>query len=519
MSPPNTGTKAVAIELREVTKRFGAVLANDRVSVRVPMGSIYGIIGENGAGKSTAMNILYGMHQADSGEIVVEGEKRVWRSPAEAIAAGIGMVHQHFMLAGPHTALENIILGIEPSRFGFLDRKRAREKLQQLAPQHGFGIELDRPVDDLPVGIRQRIEIVKLLYRGARILILDEPTAVLTPQETQELFRYLQHLRDDGKTIILITHKLREVLAFTERVMVMRAGRTVAEMATRDTNAQQLADLMVGRKVNLRAIVSRTTVAGEPALQAENLSLRQSARRGRLDQVNLSVRRGEIVGVAGVEGNGQSELINALQHPRDRRCRTSGRVKILGKEVSDWPARKIRDLGVALIPEDRQHEGLLLSFSLRDNFVLGLHRSREFCQSGFLRWKAIAQAAEKSFARFDVRPGNLDLTARQLSGGNQQKLVAAREFYRQIALLIAAQPTRGVDVGAIEFIHQQIIAARDADAGILLISSDLEEILSLSDRILVLFEGSIVGEFKRGEVNEGDLGLRMAGGAGAAPAQ
>jgi ABC-type uncharacterized transport system ATPase subunit len=506
-----TGT-IPAVELRSLTKRFGPVLANDGVSLRVERGSIHGIVGENGAGKSTAMKMLYGIYGPDSGEILLNGKKCNWSSPADAIAAGIGMVHQHFMLAGPHTALDNILLGAEPTRFGFINRKQACQRLDQLSQQYGLHVEWDLPIDELPVGIQQRIEILKLLYRNANILILDEPTAVLTPQETNALFQNLKRLRDQGKTILLITHKLKEVMAFTDRVTVFRSGKVTGEAQTPQTNPQELANLMVGRKVLLKIEVPNAKPLPEPAIEVKNLNLTGvSGSRHKLSNVRFSVKRGEIVGVAGVEGNGQTELLQAMLHPRDPNCRSAGTVSFLGRDVTNWSAREIRQLGIAVIPEDRHNEGLLLNRPVAENFVLGLHQYPEFSRAGVLNSGNIAAIATRAIEEYDVRPAELTVPAGKLSGGNQQKLIIAREFHRNPKVLIAAQPTRGVDVGAIEFIHQRIIRARDEGAGVLLISAELDEILALSDRILVMFEGKIVAEFLRGKVDETTLGLKMAG--------
>ena len=450
-----------AVELRDLTKRFGNVIANAGVNLQVESGTIHGVVGENGAGKSTAMKMLYGIFPPDAGEILVHGEKRGWHSPADAIAAGIGMVHQHFMLAGPHTALDNILLGAEPVKLGVIERKKARQKLEALARQYELPVDLTKPIEELPVGVQQRVEILKLLYRDAKILILDEPTAVLTPQETNVLFQHLKLLRDEGKTIILITHKLKEVMVFTDHVTVLRAGKVTGEMPTAQTNPQELASLMVGRKVSLSIEVA----AGQPRTEVA------------LQTPELTVRCGEIVGIAGVEGNGQSELLREILR---RQPRTN----------------------IGFIPEDRQLEGLLLDRPVSENFRLGLHRS-------FSRVELL-QAAAVAVEEYDVRPRDLTIPARQLSGGNQQKLIVAREFYRKPKLLIAAQPTRGVDVGAIEFIHQRIVRARDGGAGVLLVSFELDEILTLSDRILVMYEGRIVAEFPRG-ASERELGLKMAG--------
>ncbi|HOC56050.1 MAG TPA: ABC transporter ATP-binding protein [Verrucomicrobiota bacterium] len=501
-----------AVELRGLTKRFGNLLANAGVNLRVEPGTIHGVIGENGAGKSTAMKLLYGMLRPDAGEILTAGIRRVWASPAEAIAAGIGMVHQHFMLAGPYSVLDNILLGAEPLRWGMIDRAGARAHLQTLARQYGLPVDWDRPVEELDVGVQQRVEILKLLYREANILILDEPTAVLTPHETNALFGNLKKLRAEGKTVLLVTHKLKDVMSFTDRVTVFRAGRVTGEVETGRTNPQELANLMVGRKVVLNIEVPPARPSAELALEVADLNLAGPAgSRHRLSQVSFSVRRGEIVGVAGVEGNGQSELLQAILHPRDFRGRMTGTVRLCGEDLTACDALRIREAGVAVIPEDRQREGLLLGRPVGENFLLGLQRSPAFNRLGFLRLNHLARAARQAMAEYDVRPPDLTLTAGKLSGGNQQKLIAAREFQRQPRVLIAAQPTRGVDVGAIESIHTRIVRARDEGAGVLLVSSELDEILTLSDRILVMFEGRMVGEFRRGEVTERELGLKMGG--------
>ena len=501
-----------AVELRELTKQFGSCVANAGVSLRVQPGTIHGIVGENGAGKSTAMKMLYGIYRPDTGEILVEGKPCVWNSPSDAIARGIGMVHQHFMLAGPCTALDNILLGAEPGRWGIIDRKAARSRLDALARQYGLPVAWDKPVEELPVGIQQRIEILKLLYRDAKILILDEPTAVLTPQESNELFSNLRRLRNEGKTILLITHKLREVMAITDRVTVLRAGKSTGEVETAKTNPGELAGLMVGRKVELTISVAPAKPRAEFALEVADLNLAGAVGgKPRLNGVNFNVRRGEIVGVAGVEGNGQSELLQALLHPREPGCRTSGKVKFLGREVTAWAAAKIRELGVAVLPEDRLHEALLPEQAVAENFLLGLQHRGEFNNLGFLRLEELAAATTRAMEAYDVRPRDLATPAGRLSGGNQQKLVVAREFERNPGMLIAAQPTRGVDVGAIEFIHRRIVRARDDGAGVLLVSFDLDEILTLSDRILVLYEGKLVAEFMRGQVTERELGQKMGG--------
>ena len=501
-----------AVELRALTKRFGDVLANAGVNLRVERGTIHGLVGENGAGKSTAMNLLYGLYRPDSGEILVGGQPCVWGSPADAIAQGLGMVHQHFMLAGRYSGLDNVLLGAEPRRWGVIEREAARTRLESLARQYGLAVDWERPVEDLPVGVQQRLEILKLLWRRAEILILDEPTAVLTPQETTALFANLRKLRDEGKTILLVTHKLKEVMAFTDRVTVFRAGKVTGEAETSRTNPQELANLMVGRKVVLEVQVPPARPGDQPALEIDGLSLHGvPGGRHRLQNVSLAVRRGEIVGVAGVEGNGQTELVQALLHPREAGCRSAGRVKILGQEVMNWSPTRIRRLGLAVLPEDRLREGLLPERPVLENFLLGWQRTVEFRRGGLLRLNEARQTAARALQEYDVRPFNLAMPAGNLSGGNQQKLVVAREFQRAPQVLIAAQPTRGVDVGAIESIHRRIVQARDAGAGVLLVSSELDEILTLSDRILVMYEGRVVAEFERGKVSERELGLKMGG--------
>ncbi len=507
-----TNTTA-AVELRGLTKHFGSVLANAGVNLRVEPGTIHGVIGENGAGKSTAMKMFYGIFPPDAGEIFVSGRKCVWGSPADAIAAGIGMVHQHFMLAGPYSALDNILLGAEPRRWGMIDRTGARAQLAALASRYGLAVNWDEPIESLPVGAQQRIEILKLLYRDAQILILDEPTAVLTPQETNDLFRNLKKLRDEGKTILLITHKLKEVMSFTDRVTVFRAGRVTGELSTSQTNPQELANLMVGRKVVLNIDVPPAHPREERAIEVTGLCLAGvvAGSRHKLEDISFSVKRGEIVGIAGVEGNGQSELLQAILHPRDPHCRTSGSVKFVGEDATSYETLRIRDLGVAVIPEDRQQEGLLLERPVSENFLLGLQRSPAFSHAGFLNSNNLQKAAAQAVEEYDVRPRDLTMPAGNLSGGNQQKLIVAREFQRKPQVLIAAQPTRGVDVGAIEFIHNRIVRARDEGAGVLLVSFELDDIFTLSDRILVMYEGRIVAEFSRGEVSERELGLKMAG--------
>ncbi len=497
-----------AVEMRGVTKRFGDVLANDSISLAVESGSIHAIIGENGAGKSTAMNILYGFYAADSGEILIDGQARSIQNPGDAIRLGLGMVHQHFMLVEPLTVTENIILGSEPGSSFAIDFKQARARVRELSEQYGLRIDADARIEDLSVGQQQRVEILKTLYRGAQILILDEPTAVLTPQEVVEMFAILRSLRDRGKTIIIITHKLAEVLALSDRITVMRDGRVVGNISTREATAEGLARLMVGREVLLR--VEKTDAHPKDAiLVVNNLSLESSTVHGSLNDVSLEVRAGEILGIAGVEGNGQTELIEIIAGLRPQ---TRGEILLEGKSIDRLDPRRRKNLGIAHIPEDRHRRGLLLDFDLAANSILGVHRNSPLSGAVLLNEQIIAERANRLVREYDVRPPNIALPARALSGGNQQKLIVAREFDINPKLILVSQPTRGVDIGAIEFIHKKLIELRDAGAAILLVSAELDEILSLSDRVLVMYEGRVVGEVDPRSVSEEEIGLMMTGG-------
>jgi simple sugar transport system ATP-binding protein len=492
------------IEMRGITKRFGAVTANKGVDLSIPAGSIHAIVGENGAGKSTIMKILYGFYTADEGEIWIDGEKREIRTPHDAIALGLGMVHQHFMLAPPMTALENIVLGAEPGGVAKIDFKRAEERINNLSKDFGFDIDPRKRVEDLSVGQQQRVEVLKALYRGARILILDEPTAVLTPQEVEEFFKILRSMRDQGRTIIIITHKLAEVLSLSDNVTVMCDGRVVGEKKTTKTNAAELARMMVGRDVLLR-VEKDEAKPRDVALAVSNL------RYGtKLDAVSFDVRAGEIVGIAGVEGNGQTELIEVLAGLRRA---SGGSVTLEGYEISRLSARAIRELGVAHIPEDRHSRGLLLEFNLADNAILGVHYRRPAVAAyGLIDERAVMEKASRLIRDFDVRPPNPAAAARALSGGNQQKLIIGREFDLRPKLLLVAQPTRGVDIGAIEFIHRKLIELRDAGAAVLLVSAELEEVLSLADRAMVMYQGKIVGEVDPHQADQEEIGLMMTCG-------
>jgi simple sugar transport system ATP-binding protein len=508
-------TPVIAVAMRGVTKAFGDCYASRGLDFAVPAGTIHAIIGENGAGKSTAMKMLYGMIRPDAGEIEVDGAAVRFRSPRDAVRAGLGMVHQHFMLAGPHSGLDNIVLdnivlGAEAaSPFALVGRKAAAAELSELARAYGFKVDFAAKVADLPVGVQQRLEILKLLYRKARILILDEPTAVLTPQEADELFANLRRLKAEGRTVIIITHKLKEVMRLADNVTVFRAGQVVANTPVAATSEAELAALMVGRAVRLTAEAPPAPVLGAPALKIDGVRLARRQGKPLLDGVSLTVRGGEIVGIAGVEGNGQSELLALLADPKGHKA--TGGVEVLGRDARKLPALAVRDLGYGLVPEDRHGQGLILGFDLVRNFALGLQRRAGFSRRGFLLWGAIGKKFAAAAEAFDIRPRAPQAAAKSLSGGNQQKVVIAREFARQPRLLVAAQPTRGVDVGSIEFIHAKILEARAAGAGVLLVSSSLEEVMALSDRILVLFEGRITGEFARGTTDEATLGRHMGG--------
>ena len=503
-------TTAPAIELKGISKAFGPVQANKDISIRVMPGTIHGIIGENGAGKSTLMSILYGFYKADKGEIFIGGHKTEIPDSQAAIAAGIGMVFQHFKLVENFTVLENIILGAEDGRLLKPSLAKARKSLLELAAEYELNVDPDALIEEIGVGMQQRVEILKALYRQADILILDEPTGVLTPSEADQLFRILGRLREEGKTIILITHKLREIMEATDTVSVMRRGEMTATVKTADTSPEELAELMVGRKVLLQVDKTPPTL-GDVVLDVQNLRVVDEQGVERLKSISLNVRAGEILGIAGVAGNGQSELLEVLGGYADG----TGSVTLNGEAIdltgkySDGKTR--RACGIAHVPEDRQREGLIMDYSAWENTAFGYHDDPAYQSGIFINNTAIRQDTEEKMARFDVRPPNPHLSAKNFSGGNQQKIVLAREIERNPDLLLIGQPTRGVDIGAIEFIHKQIVALRDQGKAILLVSVELEEILSLSDRVAVMFDGQIMGERAVGETNEKELGLMMAG--------
>ncbi len=500
----------LAIELKKINKRFGPVHANKDIDLAVKRGSVHGIVGENGAGKSTLMSILYGFYHADSGEIIVNGKPVTINNSSDALALGIGMVHQHFMLVDNFTVIENVILGAENSALLNPSIDKARRELQRLADEYGLAVPPDALIEDLSVGQQQRVEILKALYRGADILILDEPTGVLTPAESDHLFKVLTTLRDEGKTIILITHKLREIMAITDAVSVMRQGQMVETLKTADTSPEQLAELMVGRRVLLR-VEKLPAQPGDVKLEVRDVVVADDLGTERVKGVSISVRAGEILGIAGVAGNGQSELLEAIAGMRPVKA---GTILLSGQEVTahdEDSAAELRRKGLAHVPEDRLRMGLVTNFYEWENAILGYHDEPRYGKGLGLDIGAAKAEARRHIEKFDIRPASTDLKTANFSGGNQQKIVLAREMERDPDVLIVGQPTRGVDIGAIEFIHNQIIKMRDAGKAILLVSVELDEIRSLSDRIVVLFDGQIVGDADPDAADEGELGLLMAG--------
>ncbi|MGC1503488.1 MAG: ABC transporter ATP-binding protein [Sulfitobacter sp.] len=503
-------SSAPAIELKGISKAFGPVQANKDISIRVMPGTIHGIIGENGAGKSTLMSILYGFYKADKGEIWINGSKTEIPDSQAAIDAGIGMVFQHFKLVENFTVLENIILGAEDGRLLKPSLAKARRSLVELANDYGLNVDPDALIQDIGVGMQQRVEILKALYRQADILILDEPTGVLTPAEADQLFRILDRLKSEGKTIILITHKLREIMETTDTVSVMRRGEMTATVKTAETSPAELAELMVGRKVLLR-VDKKPSTPGDVVLDVKGLKVVDDKGVERLRGIDLQVRAGEVLGIAGVAGNGQSELLEVLGGYADGtgEVRLNGVALDLTGRLSDGQSR--RSSGIAHVPEDRQREGLIMEYQAWENTAFGYHHNPEYRSGLLMNNTAIREDTAKKMERFDVRPPNPKLAAKNFSGGNQQKIVLAREIERNPDLLLIGQPTRGVDIGAIEFIHQQIIALRDQGKAILLVSVELEEILALSDRIAVMFDGRVMGERLPDQTDEKELGLLMAG--------
>lgn len=500
------------IEMKNITKEFPGVVANDNVSIDIKEGEIHAIVGENGAGKSTLMKILYGLYKPDSGQIYFKGNPVEIKSPLDAIRLGIGMVHQHFMLVPSFTVAENIVLGVEPRRRRiFTDYNRAVKMTEELSEEYGLKVDPHARVESLSVGIQQRIEILKVLHKGADIIILDEPTAVLTPQETEELFRVIRRLVDKlGKTVIIITHKLQEVLALSDRVTVMRQGKMVGTLKTQDANEQILAEMMVGREVLFEEL-EKKDVAREEVLRVNNIKARDNRGLLALRGVSFSLHSGEILGIAGVEGNGQSELVEVLTGLRQVE---EGTFTINGIEATNMDPLQIRELGVSHIPEDRLSRGLSVDATITENMIIGNHRKEPYAVRGIhLNRKKIRERTNRLIKEYDVRTPSQDIVAGNLSGGNMQKMIVAREFSFDSKILIVAQPTRGIDIGAIEFVHKEIIEKRNEGAAILLVSADLDEIFRLSDRIITLYEGQITGEFLNKEISKKEIGLYMTGKA------
>jgi simple sugar transport system ATP-binding protein len=503
-----------------ITKRFPGVLANDHVNFDLRNGEIHGLLGENGAGKTTLMNILYGLYKQDEGEILINGRATHIVSPHDAIDQGIGMVHQHFMLVPPLTVTENIILGqesLQPStkflgRLSALDRKSAAQRIRELSRQYHLDVDPDAYIKDLPVGAQQRVEIVKALYRNAEILILDEPTAVLTPQEADELFIIMRELVKQNKSIVFITHKLREMFAVTDRISVMRGGKMIGTVAPKEATSATLAEMMVGRQVILQ-VDKEPAHPGNVIVRVKNLQVQDDRRVTTVHDVSFEVREGEILGIAGVQGNGQRELVEALTGLRRV---VGGNVTLTDHDITHAPPREITERGTGHVPEDRHKHGLVLSFPVRDNLVLCTYYQPPFARGFEIDDYAIAERAEKLVAEFDVRTPSINTSAGSLSGGNQQKVIVARELDRPVKLLIVNQPTRGLDVGSIEFIHHRIVEARDRKTAVLLVSAELDEIMSLSDRIAVMYKGQILETVNAGDATREQLGLLMAGVKGGA---
>lgn len=497
----------LALEARQITKRFPGVVANDKVDFTLRKGEIHGLLGENGAGKSTLMNVIYGLYTPDEGEIYIEGEKVNITNPHDAIHQGIGMVHQHFMLVPVFSVTENIVLGSEVTKATSLDLEKARQEITQLSADFGLHVDPKAIVEDIPVGVQQRVEIIKALYRDANILVLDEPTAVLTPQEADDLFEVMRKLTERGVSIVFITHKLREVMEVADRITVMRQGEVVGTTTPEETGKQGLAEMMVGREVLLE-VTKEPASPKDVILEINHLTVNNERGLEAVHDISLQVRSGEILGIAGVQGNGQTELAGALTGLRKV---VSGELVLEGKRMPFTNPRKLIETGMAHIPEDRQRHGLVLSYPVADNLILCTYYKRPFARGLQRNREAVLDNAQTLIERFDVRtPGPLVRTEK-LSGGNQQKVIVARELSRPIRLLIANQPTRGLDVGSIEYIHKRIIEMRDQGVAVLLISAELEEILSLADRIAVMYQGNIVATRPAGQVTKSELGLLMAG--------
>ncbi|NUE02335.1 ABC transporter ATP-binding protein [Halorubraceae archaeon YAN] len=497
------------VQLSGITKRFGDVVANDDIDFRLESGSIHALLGENGSGKTTLMSVLYGLYDQNSGSISIGGEEQTFNSPRDAMDAGIGMIHQHFQLVGPMTVLQNIVLGHEPTSNGMVDKSSARSDIEEICSQYGFDIHnyLDTPVEKLDLGAQQRVEIVKSLYRGAEILILDEPTAVLTPQEVESLLSVMEDLRDDGRSLIFISHKLDEVLAIADEITVLRDGAAVGTVTAESATEQDLARMMVGREV-LFDRLDRETSTGEAVLDLSGVTVVGDRGREQVNGVSLTLHENEIFGIAGVQGNGQNELVESIT---GLRTPEAGSIHLNGTEITNWSRRRRIGAGIAYIPEDRQIEGLVQAYTLQRNVLLGNQTIEPYAKNGFIDWNVVNAHAAAVIDEYDVQPPNPEANAKSLSGGNQQKFIVGREVGHDPRVLVASHPTRGVDIGSIEFIHNRLIELRDSGVGILVVSSKLEEIQKLADRIAVMYEGEFIDIVDPEAVSEAELGLLMAG--------
>ncbi len=497
----------LAVNMKNITKTFPGVVANDSVDFQLAHGEIHALLGENGAGKTTLMNCLYGMYKADKGQILINDKQVEITTPNDAIEHGVGMVHQHFMLVPPFTVAENIVLGSEPTKNAMINRKKAIKEVEELSDRYGLNVDPKAKVRDISVGMQQRVEILKTLYRGADILILDEPTAVLTPQEVEELVDIMESLTNEGKSIIFITHKLKEVKMISDRVTVIRSGKVIDTVKTTEASQNKLAKMMVGREVLLE-VDKKPAEPGEVILEVDNIYAQNDRDLPALRGTSFKVKKGEILGIAGVDGNGQSELTEVLTGLREFK---KGTIELKGEKIKNFSTKEIFEAGVSHIPEDRQKRGLIMDYTLFENLILGNHYRPPYAKGKNMNYKKIKEESRKLIKEFDIRTPGEEVKVKSLSGGNQQKVILAREFNRNPDILIAAQPTRGVDVGAIEFIHNRLIEQRDAGKAVLLLSLELDEILSLSDRIAVIYEGQIVDILAREKATEEKLGLLMAG--------
>ena len=496
------------LELRGITKRFPGVVANDNVNLALNTGEVLSLIGENGAGKSTLMSVLYGMYKPDEGQIVIDGTELMFASPADAIAAGIGMVHQHFMLVPVFTVAENVVLGVEPTgALGKLNIDEARRMVREISDKYNLDLDPDAVIEDLPVGVQQRVEIVKVLLRDAKVVVFDEPTAVLTPSEIIEFFEIVKTLVSAGRGVVFITHKLKEALNIAARIAVLRRGKVVGEVDPKTATESQIAEMMVGRPVQL-TVDKNSAKAGEVVLKVTDLTVLDADGRTHVENVSFEVHAGEIVGIAGVQGNGQTELVEALTGLRKA---TSGVIALDGKDLTHSNPRERHQMGMAHIPEDRQRQGLVGGLNVAENLVLTRYHDDQFSHGVIVDWEAADAIAETLITEYDIRTPNKETGVGTLSGGNQQKVIVARELSRDLRLTIAAQPTRGVDVGSIEYIHSRIVKERDAGTAVLIVSTELEEVMSLSDRLLVMYRGKVVAELDPKKVTPMEVGLYMAG--------